>query len=178
MRGFRTRGILPNQPLCKLEFQLKEKTRSMKGTLSGLRMVQYISCWCEQTKTWRISQDVFTGFQSTNAGALLFVQGQILFWLDVPKKELTDINNLSKRKIQCWTLPLASQPCPQGFSPPHPFFKGKPWGRGWLASQSSSRLQSILWPIIDPILATFGQICNFRDPNLVTFFIMYLIIIK
>ena len=32
-------------------------------------------------------------------------------------------------------------------------------------------LQSILWPIIiDRILVTFGQICNFRDPNLVTFY--------
>ena len=31
-------------------------------------------------------------------------------------------------------------------------------------------LWSILWPIIDPILVTFGQICNFRDPNLVTFY--------
>ena len=30
-------------------------------------------------------------------------------------------------------------------------------------------LQSILWPIIDPISVTFGQICNFRNPNLVTF---------
>ena len=29
--------------------------------------------------------------------------------------------------------------------------------------------KSILWPIIDPILVTFGQICNFRDPNLVTY---------
>ena len=28
----------------------------------------------------------------------------ILFWLDVPIKELTDINNLSKRKKQCWTF--------------------------------------------------------------------------
>ena len=33
----------------------------------------------------------------------------------------------------------------------------------------SGQLQSILWPIIDPILVTFGQVCNFRDPNLVTF---------
>ena len=24
--------------------------------------------------------------------------------------------------------------------------------------------------IVDPILVTFGQICNFRDPNLVTFY--------
>ena len=31
-------------------------------------------------------------------------------------------------------------------------------------------LQSILWPIIDPILFPFRQICNFRDPNLVTFY--------
>ena len=31
-------------------------------------------------------------------------------------------------------------------------------------------LQSILWPIIDPKVVTFGQICNFPDPNLVTFF--------
>ena len=23
----------------------------------------------------------------------------------------------------------------------------------------------ILWPVVDPILDTFGQICNFRDPN-------------
>ena len=30
-------------------------------------------------------------------------------------------------------------------------------------------LQSILWPIIDPILVTFGQVCNFRNPNLVSF---------
>ena len=37
-------------------------------------------------------------------------------------------------------------------------------------------LQSILWPIIDPILVTFRQICNFRDPNLVTFYLcIYLI---
>ena len=32
-------------------------------------------------------------------------------------------------------------------------------------------LQSILCPVIDPILVTFGQICNFRDPNLVTFYL-------
>ena len=32
-------------------------------------------------------------------------------------------------------------------------------------------LQSILWPIIDAILVTFGQMCNFRDPNLVTFYL-------
>ena len=31
-------------------------------------------------------------------------------------------------------------------------------------------LQSILWPIIEPILVTFGQICNFYDPNLITFY--------
>ena len=37
-------------------------------------------------------------------------------------------------------------------------------------------LQSILWPIIDPILVTLGKICNFCDPNLVTFFLcIYLI---
>ena len=29
---------------------------------------------------------------------------------------------------------------------------------------------SILWPIIDPILVTFEQICNFYDPNVVTFY--------
>ena len=27
----------------------------------------------------------------------------------------------------------------------------------------------MLWPIIEPILVTFGKICYFRDPNLVTF---------
>ena len=40
-----------------------------------------------------------------------------------------------------------------------------------LASQSLYPLQSILRPIIDPILGTFGQICTFCDsPNLVTFY--------
>ena len=36
----------------------------------------------------------------------------------------------------------------------------------------SYNVRSILWPIIDPILVTFGQICHFsfRDPNLVTFY--------
>ena len=29
---------------------------------------------------------------------------------------------------------------------------------------------SILWPTIDPISVTFGQICNFRYPNLATFY--------
>ena len=29
---------------------------------------------------------------------------------------------------------------------------------------------SISWPIIDSILVTFEQKCNFRDPNLVTFY--------
>ena len=38
----------------------------------------------------------------------------------------------------------------------------------WLRG-APTPLQSILWPIIDPILVTFGQVCNFRDPNLVTF---------
>ena len=38
-------------------------------------------------------------------------------------------------------------------------------------------LQAILWPIIDPILVTFGQICNFRDPNLFTLYLcIYLIL--
>ena len=32
-------------------------------------------------------------------------------------------------------------------------------------------LQSFLWPIIDPVFVTFGQICNFRDPNSVTFYL-------
>ena len=31
----------------------------------------------------------------------------------------------------------------------------------------------LLWPIIDPILVTFGQICNFRDPSLVNFYICF-----
>ena len=31
-------------------------------------------------------------------------------------------------------------------------------------------LYSILWPIIVSILVTLGHMCNFRDPNLVTFY--------
>ena len=34
---------------------------------------------------------------------------------------------------------------------------------------------SILWPIIDPILVTFVQICNFRDHSLVSFYFYELI---
>ena len=37
----------------------------------------------------------------------------------------------------------------------------------------------ILWPVIDSFLVTFGHICNFRDPNLVTFYLcMYLTLNK
>ena len=40
-----------------------------------------------------------------------------------------------------------------------------------LASQCPySIIWSILLPTVDLILVTFGQICNFRDPNLVTFY--------
>ena len=39
-----------------------------------------------------------------------------------------------------------------------------------LASQSPYPIIVYSAPIIDPILVTFGQICNFRDPNLVTFY--------
>ena len=40
---------------------------------------------------------------------------------------------------------------------------------GW-PLRAPTLLKSILWPIIDPTWVTFGQICNFRDPNLVTFY--------
>ena len=36
--------------------------------------------------------------------------------------------------------------------------------------RAPTSLQSILWPVIEPILVTFCKICNFRDPNLVTFY--------
>ena len=32
-------------------------------------------------------------------------------------------------------------------------------------------LYSILWPILDPILVTFWQICNFHDPGLINHFL-------
>ena len=38
--------------------------------------------------------------------------------------------------------------------------------------RSPPQLWSILWPIIDPILVTAGQICNFRILNLVTFYLV------
>ena len=42
--------------------------------------------------------------------------------------------------------------------------------------RAPSPLQSFLWPIVDPILVTLGQICNFCDPNLVTLYLcIYLI---
>ena len=38
-------------------------------------------------------------------------------------------------------------------------------------------LKSILWPVIDPILVTFAQRCNFGDPSLVSFYLcIYLIL--
>ena len=36
--------------------------------------------------------------------------------------------------------------------------------------RAPASLWSILWSIIDPISVTFGQVCNFRDPDLVTFY--------
>ena len=40
-----------------------------------------------------------------------------------------------------------------------------------MASQSPYPIiVNSLWPIIDLTLVTFGQICNFRDPDLVTFY--------
>ena len=45
-------------------------------------------------------------------------------------------------------------------------------------SEPLTPLQSILWPIIDPILVTFGQICKFCDPNLVTFYFYELTIFQ
>ena len=45
------------------------------------------------------------------------------------------------------------------------------------ALKAPTPLQSILWPVIDPILVTFAQRCNFRDPSLVTFYLcIYLIL--
>ena len=37
-----------------------------------------------------------------------------------------------------------------------------------LASQNACPVW--LWPIVDPISVTFGQICNFRNPTLDTFY--------
>ena len=40
-----------------------------------------------------------------------------------------------------------------------------------MASQSAYPIiVNSLWPIINLTLVTFGQICNFRDPDLVTFY--------
>ena len=40
-----------------------------------------------------------------------------------------------------------------------------------MASQSPYPIiVNSLWPIIDLTLVTFGQICNFRNPDLVTFY--------
>ena len=43
-------------------------------------------------------------------------------------------------------------------------------GHVLLASQCPNPLQSIPWPNIDKILVAVEQICNYRDPNLVTFY--------
>ena len=43
-------------------------------------------------------------------------------------------------------------------------------GQVLLASQCPNPLQSIPWPNIDKILVAVEQICNYRDPNLVTFY--------
>ena len=56
------------------------------------------------------------------------------------------------------------------------YWRGDTWVNFWwvctagLLESLPYYTKSILWPIIDPILVTFGQICNFGDPNLVTFY--------
>ena len=48
----------------------------------------------------------------------------------------------------------------------------KGWGRGFLLGmcrwhlRAPTPIMTILWPIVDPIFVTFGQICNFRDTNI------------
>ena len=45
------------------------------------------------------------------------------------------------------------------------------------ALKAPTPFKSILWPVIDPILVTFAQRCNFGDPSLVTFYLcIYLIL--
>ena len=46
-------------------------------------------------------------------------------------------------------------------------------GEGVLGSVFATPSWSIPWLIIDSIFVTFGQICNFRDPNLVNFYLFY-----
>ena len=44
---------------------------------------------------------------------------------------------------------------------------------GWYVSLSFQKTYPIIVysvTIVDPIFFTFGQICNFRDPNLLTFY--------
>ena len=44
---------------------------------------------------------------------------------------------------------------------------------GWYVSLSFQKTYPIIVysvTIVDPIFVTFGQICNFRDPNLLTFY--------
>ena len=40
---------------------------------------------------------------------------------------------------------------------------------GYVPLRAPTPLYSILWPIIVPILVTFGQLCHFCDPNLFSF---------
>ena len=48
-----------------------------------------------------------------------------------------------------------------------------------LASERPYPIIEYSVPVIDSILVTFGQICHFRDPNLVTFYLCtYLLLNK
>ena len=51
---------------------------------------------------------------------------------------------------------------------------GGTWANFCRVSAAGLPAPSILWPIIDPILVTFGQICNFRYPNSVTFYFYWI----
>ena len=46
------------------------------------------------------------------------------------------------------------------------------------ALKAPTPLKSILWPVIDPILVTFAQRCNFGDPSLVTFYLCISLILN
>ena len=68
-----------------------------------------------------------------------------------PKKN--SLNEFDNERNSCGSkIPLHPPP-------PHNFSNGP------------SLTESILWPIIDPILVTFSILGNFRDPSLVTFYL-------
>ena len=91
----------------------------------------------------------------------------LLLYLKVLSHEIYQNSNCGKRHQIEWNMKITAQKTEGG--------AGCYLGKFLLGTcrwplRAPTPFPSILWPIIGPILVTFGQMCSFRDTNLVTFY--------